>query len=69
MEFKPHRSGAPPDGTSGVPLTSCSFGIVVSHRRSHCRTAGIDVRLLNLLYLEDFVLTIALGLRYLRQGS
>jgi ABC-type Mn2+/Zn2+ transport system permease subunit len=29
------------------------------------RTAGIDVRLLNLLYLETFALTIALGLRYL----
>jgi ABC-type Mn2+/Zn2+ transport system permease subunit len=29
------------------------------------RTAGIDVRLLNLLYLQTFALTIALGLRYL----
>jgi ABC-type Mn2+/Zn2+ transport system permease subunit len=29
------------------------------------RTAGIDVRRLNLLYLEMFALTIALGLRYL----
>jgi ABC-type Mn2+/Zn2+ transport system permease subunit len=29
------------------------------------RTAGIDVRRLNLLYLETFALTIALGLRYL----
>jgi zinc transport system permease protein len=29
------------------------------------RTAGINVRLLNLLYLETFALTIALGLRYL----
>jgi ABC-type Mn2+/Zn2+ transport system permease subunit len=29
------------------------------------RTAGIDVRRLNLLYLEVFALTIALGLRYL----
>jgi len=29
------------------------------------RTAGINVRLLNLLYLEAFALTIALGLRYL----
>lgn len=29
------------------------------------RTSGIAVRLLNLLYLETFALTIALGLRYL----
>jgi zinc transport system permease protein len=29
------------------------------------RTAGIDVRRLNLLYLQMFALTIALGLRYL----
>jgi zinc transport system permease protein len=29
------------------------------------RTAGIDVQRLNLLYLETFALTIALGLRYL----
>ncbi len=29
------------------------------------RTAGIDVRRLNLLYLQTFALTIALGLRYL----
>ncbi len=29
------------------------------------RTAGINVRLLNLLYLQAFALTIALGLRYL----
>ncbi len=29
------------------------------------RTAGIDVRRLNLLYLQVFALTIALGLRYL----
>lgn len=29
------------------------------------RTAGIDVRRLDLLYLETFALTIALGLRYL----
>lgn len=29
------------------------------------RTAGINVRLMNLLYLQAFALTIALGLRYL----
>src|SRR6185436_2706629 len=29
------------------------------------RTIGIDVRRLNLLYLEMFALTVALGLRYL----
>jgi ABC-type Mn2+/Zn2+ transport system permease subunit len=29
------------------------------------RTAGINVRLLNLMYLQTFALTIALGLRYL----
>ena len=29
------------------------------------RTAGVNVRLLNLLYLQTFALTIALGLRYL----
>lgn len=29
------------------------------------RTAGINVRRLNLLYLQTFALTIALGLRYL----
>ena len=29
------------------------------------RTAGIDIRRLNLLYLETFALTIALGLRFL----
>lgn len=29
------------------------------------RTAGIDVRRLNLLYLETFALTVALGLRFL----
>lgn len=29
------------------------------------RTAGIDVRRLNLLFLQTFALTIALGLRYL----
>jgi ABC-type Mn2+/Zn2+ transport system permease subunit len=29
------------------------------------RTAGIDVRRLNLFYLQTFALTIALGLRYL----
>lgn len=29
------------------------------------RTAGVNVRLLNLMYLEMFALTVALGLRYL----
>lgn len=33
--------------------------------RDVARTAGIDVRRLNLLFLEAFALTIALGLRYL----
>jgi zinc transport system permease protein len=58
-------------------VTAASAAVVgfVLARRNHlivmlvspdvARTAGIQVRRLNLLYLQMFVLTIALGLRYL----
>src|SRR5579885_2271999 len=39
--------------------------VVMLVSRDVARTAGIDVRRLNLLFLETFALTIALGLRYL----
>lgn len=39
--------------------------IVVLVSPDIARTAGVDIRLLNLLYLQMFALTVALGLRYL----
>lgn len=39
--------------------------IVTLVSRDVARTAGVDVRQLNLFYLQTFALTIALGLRYL----
>jgi ABC-type Mn2+/Zn2+ transport system permease subunit len=46
-------------------LTQRNRLIVVLVSPDVARTAGIKVRLLNLLYLQAFALTIALGLRYL----
>lgn len=39
--------------------------VVVLVSRDIARTAGIDTRRLNLIYLQMFALTVALGLRYL----
>ncbi len=58
----------------GFVAASAIVLFMVTHRNSLivmlvspdvARTAGIDVRRLNLLYLQTFALTIALGLRYL----
>jgi ABC-type Mn2+/Zn2+ transport system permease subunit len=58
----------------GVAAASAVVAFVVTQRNKLvvvlvspdvARTAGIAVRRLNLLYLESFALTIALGLRYL----
>jgi zinc transport system permease protein len=58
----------------GVVAALAVIGFVVSRRNQLvvtlvspdvARTAGIDVRRLNLIYLQMFALTIALGLRYL----
>lgn len=57
-----------------VAATAGIITFIVRHRhhliialvsKDVARTAGIDVRWLNLLYLQAFALTIALGLRYL----
>jgi ABC-type Mn2+/Zn2+ transport system permease subunit len=61
---------------SGAGLIAAAAVIVFVIRQKHAlvlalvspdiaRTAGVNVRRLNLLYLEIFALTIALGLRYL----
>lgn len=58
----------------GVGATTLVVAFVVTQRSSLvvmlvspdiARTAGINVRLLNLFYLQAFALTIALGLRFL----
>ena len=58
----------------GIAASALVIAFVVSHRNQLivtlvspdvARTAGINVRRLNFLYLEVFALTIALGLRYL----
>jgi ABC-type Mn2+/Zn2+ transport system permease subunit len=58
----------------GVAASAAVAAFVVRHKNNLivalvspdiARTAGIDVRRLNLLYLQAFALTIALGLRYL----
>ena len=63
-----------PEIAFGVVAAGAVVLFVVSHRNSLvvmlvspdvARTAGVDVRRLNLLYLLTFALTIALGLRYL----
>ena len=46
-----------------ITFNSRSFGTLVSP--DIARTIGIDVKRLNLVYLEMFALTVALGLRYL----
>jgi ABC-type Mn2+/Zn2+ transport system permease subunit len=63
-----------PEISFGLIASSAVIVFVVTQRNSLvvmlvspdvARTAGIDVRRLDLLYLETFALTIALGLRYL----
>jgi ABC-type Mn2+/Zn2+ transport system permease subunit len=58
----------------GIVAAGAVIGFVISRKNALvlalvspdiARTAGVDVRLLNLLYLQMFALTIALGLRYL----
>lgn len=58
----------------GFVAASAVIAVVVSRRHALlvalispdiARTAGVDVRLLDLLYLQMFALTVALGLRYL----
>ncbi len=63
-----------PEKVFGLATASAIVAFIVIHRNSLivmmvspdvARTAGINVRRLDLLYLEAFALTIALGLRYL----
>ncbi len=63
-----------PELVFGVAASLCVAAFVVTQRHrlvvmlvspDVARTSGINVRWLNLLYLEMFALTIALGLRYL----
>lgn len=63
-----------PEVVFGLVAASAITGFIITQRNrlvvmlvspEVARTSGIDVRLLNLLYLETFSLTIALGLRYL----
>ena len=63
-----------PEVVFGVAAAIAIVVFIVTHRNSLivtlvspdvARTAGINVRRLNLLYLQMFALTIALGLRYL----
>jgi len=58
----------------GLVATAAVIAFVVSRKHSLvvalvspdiARTAGIDIRRLNLIYLQMFALTVALGLRYL----
>jgi zinc transport system permease protein len=62
------------DGWFGLAAAIAVVAFVVTQRHrlvvalvspDLARTTGINVRLLNLIYLEVFALTIALGLRYL----
>lgn len=63
-----------PEIVFGLAASSIVIAFVVSQRNrlvimlvspDVARTAGINTRILNLLYLQTFALTIALGLRYL----
>ncbi len=63
-----------PEITFGLLASSAVIIFVVTQRNKLvillvspdvARTAGINIRFLNLLYLETFALTIALGLRFL----
>lgn len=63
-----------PEVVFGLVAATAITGFIVTQRNrlvvmlvspEVARTSGIEVRLLNLLYLETFALTIALGLRYL----
>jgi zinc transport system permease protein len=63
-----------PEIVFGILATALVVGFVVTQRNSLvvmlvspdvARTAGINVRRLNLFYLQMFALTIALGLRFL----
>ncbi|HET7218948.1 MAG TPA: metal ABC transporter permease [Vicinamibacterales bacterium] len=63
-----------PEAVFGAAAAITIVVFIITHRNSLivtlvspdvARTAGINVRRLNLLYLEMFALTIALGLRYL----
>ena len=63
-----------PEVVFGLVAASAITGFIITQRNrlvvmlvspEVARTSGIEVRLLNLLYLETFALTIALGLRYL----
>jgi ABC-type Mn2+/Zn2+ transport system permease subunit len=63
-----------PEIAFGVLAAAGVIGFVVSHKHKLvvalvspdiARTAGVNVRRLNLIYLQMFALTIALGLRYL----
>jgi zinc transport system permease protein len=67
-----------PEVSFGLVAASAVVAFVVTQRNrlvvmlvspDVARTAGIDVQRLNLLYLEMFALTIALGLRYLGCSS
>ena len=58
----------------GLVGAACVIGFMLSRRHALvltlvspdiARTAGVNVRILNLLYLQMFALTVALGLRYL----
>jgi ABC-type Mn2+/Zn2+ transport system permease subunit len=72
--FGGKRNLAWPEIVFGLVAASAVVGFMVTQRNKLvvmlvspdvARTAGIDVRRLNLFYLETFALTIALGLRYL----
>jgi ABC-type Mn2+/Zn2+ transport system permease subunit len=63
-----------PEISFGIVASTVVIAFVITQRNKLiimlvspevARTAGIDIRRLNLLYLETFALTIALGLRYL----
>lgn len=63
-----------PEAMFGVAVSGAVVAFVVYHRNNLvialvspdiARTAGVNIRRLDLLYLEAFALTVALGLRYL----
>jgi ABC-type Mn2+/Zn2+ transport system permease subunit len=55
----------PLSGTEAIVGLVATAVVVTLVSRDIARTAGINVRLLDFLYLEAFALTVALGLRYL----
>ena len=63
-----------PEAVFGMAVSTAVVAFIVSHKNKLiiavvspdiARTAGIDVRRLELVYLQMFALTVALGLRYL----